>query len=265
VSRDFDPDTPLQVAMPVQPLPLADRVTLKDVAFSYANAQRAAISNLTMELQAGTLTCVMGPTGAGKSTAIDLVLGLLSPDRGHMLIDGVELGADNVRAWQRSIGYVPQSIYLTDDTVARNIAFGLKDADIDPERVRAAAKLASIHQFITEELKEGYDTVIGDKGLRLSGGQRQRIGIARALYHDPQVLVFDEATNALDRQTEQQVLDALLELRPRKTIVFVSHKASVARRADRILVIVRGQLAGQGSYDELVSGPSAFREMLTED
>jgi ATP-binding cassette, subfamily B, bacterial PglK len=265
VSRDFDAQAmPATPTSPAHPLALADRITLQDVTFSYANAQRAALSDLTMEIQAGTMTCIMGPTGAGKSTAIDVVLGLLQPDRGQMLVDGKALDAHSVRAWQAAIGYVPQVIYLTDDTITRNIAFGMKDADIDPERVRAAAQLANIHEFITQDLAEGYDTVVGDRGLRLSGGQRQRIGIARALYHAPAVLVFDEATNALDRETEQRVLDALLGLQPRRTIVFVSHKASVARRSDRILVMARGRLVAQGSYAELAAGTSPFRELLTE-
>jgi ATP-binding cassette, subfamily B, bacterial PglK len=207
---------------------------------------------------------VMGPTGAGKSTALDVLLGLLPPDAGRVLIDGVPLGRENGDAWRRSIGFVPQSVNLIDDTVASNIAFGVQPQNLDMDRVRQAARQAEIHDFIVGSLPHGYESVLGEKGLRLSSGQRQRIGLARALYRDPAVLVLDEVTNALDAVTERRVIDALLELQPRRTIVFVSHKPSVARRASRIVIIQDGAALADDSYRELVFD-ERFRELLTGD
>lgn len=268
VCSDFTPDLPQQAgigAARAVPIVLTHELALEGVTFTYPGARTPAVESLDMKIEAGSLTCLMGPTGAGKSTVIDLVLGLLEPDCGRILIDGVPLTDARVRSWQAAIGYVPQSIYLTDDTIARNIALGLPDEAIDRERLHTAARCADIHDFIVNELSEGYDTIVGERGLRLSGGQRQRIGIARALYLQPQVLVLDEATNALDLETEGRVLTRLLELQPRRTIIFVSHRASVARRADRILVLTRGRLAARGSYDELSARDSEFRGLLAEE
>jgi ATP-binding cassette subfamily C protein len=205
----------------------------------------------------------MGPTGAGKSTALDLVLGLMRPDAGRILIDGVPLEEADADAWRASIGYVPQVVNLIDDTVASNIAFGMRAEDIDSERLHDAARRAQIHEFIVNGLPNSYQTVLGEKGLRLSSGQRQRIGLARALYCDPPVLVLDETTNALDARTERQVIDGLLALEPRRTILFVSHKASVARRSAGIVIVQDGRVVADGPYQELVFDPR-FRELLTD-
>jgi ABC-type multidrug transport system fused ATPase/permease subunit len=240
----------------------AQGIRLQNVSFKYPGAHRPAIEDLSLTARSGELACLMGPTGAGKSTAIDLILGLLRPDCGDVLIDDAPLLAQDLRAWRTMIGYVPQAISLMDDTIACNIALGLSEDKIDFERLHAAARRADIHEFIIDELEAGYDTRVGERGLRLSGGQRQRIGIARALYHDSSVLVLDEATNALDQETEQRVLNGLLELRPQRTIIFVSHRASVARRADRILVLARGRLVAQGTYEELTASDSHFRGLL---
>jgi ABC-type multidrug transport system fused ATPase/permease subunit len=178
-----------------------------------------------------------------------------------MLVDGVEITADNVRQWQRSIGYVPQHIFLADETIAANIAFGIKPKEIDREAVIRAAKMANLHEFITTRLPEGYDTEVGERGVRLSGGQRQRIGIARALYHDPEVLILDEATSALDNQTEKAVMQAVDTLANQKTIVLIAHRLSTVRECDRIYLLSNGQVVGEGRFDELVRDNAEFSAM----
>jgi len=191
-------------------VPLTDRLELVDVHFSYPLAGRAALRGLNLEIPARTNVGIVGGTGAGKTTTVDLILGLLEAQQGEVRVDGVPITKENVRAWQRSIGYVPQQIFLTDDTVSGNIAFGLDAKDVDHAAVERAAKVAELHDFIVREMPEGYDTFVGERGVRLSGGQRQRVGIARALYHDPDVLILDEATSALDNLTERAVMDAAM-------------------------------------------------------
>jgi ABC-type multidrug transport system fused ATPase/permease subunit len=265
ICKDFDregADTRLR-GMPTDPPPLRHGIEVENVTFAYPGMSGSAVQGLTLHIPAGQLTCVMGPTGAGKSTALDLVLGLMRPDAGRILIDGVPLEEADADAWRASIGYVPQVVNLIDDTVASNIAFGMRAEDIDSERLHDAARRAQIHEFIVNGLPSSYETVLGEKGLRLSSGQRQRIGLARALYCDPPVLVLDETTNALDARTERQVIDGLLALEPRRTILFVSHKASVARRSAGIVIVQDGRVVADGPYQELVFDPR-FRELLTD-
>jgi ABC-type multidrug transport system fused ATPase/permease subunit len=176
-------------------------------------------------------------------------------------VDGTPIGPHNRRAWQRNIGYVPQHIYLADDTVAANIAFGHTPEQIDQAAVERAARIANLHDFVTSELPEGYATTVGERGVRLSGGQRQRIGIARALYHNPKVLILDEATSSLDTLTEQAVMDAVHNLGGEITIVMIAHRLSTVRECDRIYLLEHGKLVGQGSYDELTATNARFRAM----
>lgn len=204
---------------------------------------------------------LVGGSGSGKTTTVDVILGLLSASIGEMLVDGVRITPDNVRQWQRSIGYVPQHIFLADETIAANIAFGVKPNEIDREAVIRAAKLANLHEFITTRLPDGYDTEVGERGVRLSGGQRQRIGIARALYHDPDVLILDEATSALDNQTEKAVMEAVDRLASQKTIVLIAHRLSTVRQCDRIYMLSDGKVVGEGRFDELVQSNAEFSAM----
>jgi ABC-type multidrug transport system fused ATPase/permease subunit len=181
-----------------------------------------------------------------------LLLGLLPADKGEIYIDDQPLTETNTRNWQAAIGYVPQHIFLADQSVASNIALGLPESQIDHVAVERAARLANLHEFLVNELPQGYDTIIGERGVRLSGGQRQRIGIARALYRDPAVIFFDEATSALDNATERAVMEAIHNLSGTKTILLVAHRLSTVKPCDCIYVLVRGELAEQGTWSELI-------------
>ncbi|MDF2231632.1 ABC transporter ATP-binding protein [Albimonas sp. CAU 1670] len=245
-----------------EPLHLRERLALEAVDYSYPNAERTALEALTIEIPAHATVGIVGGTGAGKSTAMDILLGLLPPRGGALTVDGRKVeGEDMLRAWRRSIGYVPQHIFLIDATVRENIAFGLKSEDIDDAAVERAARMAELHDFVVNELPQGYETRVGDRGARLSGGQRQRVGIARALYHDPDVLIMDEATSALDNITERAVIDAVARLGGSKTIVMVAHRLSTVRNCDRIFLLERGAVSAAGTYDELIERSDTFREM----
>ena len=243
------------------PMGLKDSFSLEGVHFGYPTSPRPVLDGLDLTIPARTTVGLVGGTGAGKTTAVDLMLGLLVPDEGALVVDGTRIDGSNRRAWQASIGYVPQAIYLIDESVAANIAFGVPKHEIDMDAVVRAAKLAALHDFVLTELSEGYDTVVGERGVRLSGGQRQRIGIARALYRDPDVLILDEATSALDNLTERAVMDAVSNLGGVKTVVMIAHRLSTVKGCDRIFLMERGQVAAVGSYDALIEENDTFREM----
>ncbi len=208
------------------------KITLCDVCFTYPNAPTPALTHLSLAIQRGETVGFVGPSGSGKSTLVDAVLGLLTPSAGTILVGNSDI-QNNLRGWQNQIGYVPQSIYLTDDSLRRNVAFGLADDKIDNTAVARAIRSAQLEEFVCT-LPEGLETVVGERGIRLSGGQRQRIGIARALYHDPSVLVLDEATSALDTATEQGVMEAITALHGTKTILIVAHRLSTVEHCDRL-------------------------------
>jgi ATP-binding cassette subfamily C protein len=247
------------------PLTLNDRLVLDDVSFRYPGAKEPAITNLSLEIPAHTTVGFVGKTGSGKTTTVDLILGLLRPQEGVIAADGTALRGEAIRRWQQSVGYVPQQIYLADDTVARNIAFGVPEEEIDMEQVRDAARRAHIFDFVEEELPVRWDTVVGERGVKLSGGQRQRIGIARALYHRPSVLVFDEATSALDQATEASVMEAIYALDDNHTILMIAHRLSTVRRADNIVMLERGRKVGEGTYNELAHRHGKFRSMALSE
>ena len=236
-------------------------LALDNVTYSYPGATRTALSSVSLEIPALSTVGLVGSTGSGKTTCVDVILGLLRPSSGEILVDGQTIGDDDIRRLQRSLGYVPQQIFLSDDTVAANIAFGLPASSIDMAAVEAAARVANLHEFVMSELPQGYDTPVGERGVRLSGGQRQRIGIARALYHDPDVLIMDEATSALDNITERAVMDAVHNLGHQKTVILIAHRLSTVRNCDCIYLLERGQIVASGKYDELVASEARFRAM----
>jgi ABC-type multidrug transport system fused ATPase/permease subunit len=242
-------------------LPLREHLELRGVTYAYPNGARPALADISLTIPARTTVGFVGATGAGKTTLVDVILGLLAPQRGDVLADGIVIGPGTIRAWQRNIGYVPQQIFLADDTVAGNIAFGVSPPKIDMEAVERAAKCAELHAFVLEGLAEGYQTTIGERGIRLSGGQRQRIGVARALYHDPDVLIFDEATSALDNLTERAVMDAIHNLARVKTILVIAHRLSTVRQCDRIFLLDRAQLRAVGTFDQLLAEDANFKEL----
>ena len=244
-----------------RPVRLRRELRLDGVRYGYPDAGRSALDGLTLAIPAGTSAGFVGPTGAGKTTAIDVILGLLVPQEGRLMVDDAEITDQNRHHWQAEIGYVPQSIFLSDDTVAANIAFGVAEAEIDREAVVRAAKLAHLDGFV-ETLERGYDTIVGERGVRFSGGQRQRIGIARALYRDPDIVVFDEATSALDTVTERAVMDAIRTLHGQKTILMIAHRLSTISHCDHIFMLKDGRLAGTGDYDTLARDNQAFQTLV---
>lgn len=249
----------------VEALPLNGSIAFDRVTFRYETGVRPALTEVSFEIAANTTVGLVGPTGAGKTTVVDLILGLLPPSEGHLTIDGCELSKANLRGWQRSLGYVPQQIFLADASVAENIAFGVRSEDVDMGRIERAARSANIHDFIVGDLPRGYDTVVGERGVRLSGGQRQRIGIARALYNDPAVLVLDEATSALDNETEQSIIKAISRLQHDKTIIMIAHRLSTIRDCDQIIVLSGGRVDGIGTYNQLVESNAVFRQLAGRD
>lgn len=252
-------------AVPVQPsaatpLPLRNSLRLEQVRYTYPGAATPALHRLDLEVRARTTVGLVGGSGAGKTTAVDVILGLLPPHGGRLLVDDTQIDAGNMAAWRRSVGYVPQQIFLADDTVAANIAFGIAPEAVDMTAVERAARLAELHDFVMS-LPLGYGTDVGERGVRLSGGQRQRIGIARALYRDPDVLIMDEATAALDTLTERAVMDAVHNLAHAKTIILIAHRLSTVRDCDEIFLLEDGQVAAHGTYAELLERSDRFREM----
>jgi len=241
-------------------LPLVDSVRFQKVRFRYTSEGSWVLDGLDLTIRKGTRVGIVGSTGSGKSTALDLLMGLLVPDEGAVLIDGRSLEGDRIKAWQRTVAHVPQNIFLSDASIAENIAFGMAPGSIDLDRVKEAARRAQIAEFI-ESRPEGYQASAGERGIRLSGGQRQRIGIARALYKQASVLVFDEATSALDNATERSVMAAIDELSRDLTVILIAHRLTTVRRCDVIVELAGGRVVAQGTYDQLLDSSPSFRQM----
>ena len=236
-----------------EPLTFKKEIILNNVYYNYPNTSKTALNGINLKIQAKTTIGLIGPTGCGKTSTVDIILGILDPQKGNLEIDGKIITKQNLRAWQRLIGFVPQHIYLTDDTIMSNIAFGVKPEEIDKEKVEKVSKIANLHDFVINELSEKYQTKIGERGVRLSGGQRQRIGIARALYNNPKVLILDEATSALDYQTEEAVIDAINSLDKSITIIVVAHRLNTVKGCDIIFKLEGGKIVDQGKYDEMIN------------
>ncbi|HRQ56530.1 MAG TPA: ABC transporter ATP-binding protein [Azoarcus taiwanensis] len=255
--------SPTKMASDPPPLMPAREIVLQSITYRYPEADAAALTDLSIRIPVNTTIGLVGSSGAGKSTLVDLILGLLNPESGEVRIDDTPLGPANIRNWQATLGYVPQSIFLADQSVAANIALGLPPERIDGQAVERAARLANLHDFVTQDLPQGYDTIIGERGVRLSGGQRQRIGIARALYRNPSVLIFDEATSALDNTTERAVMDAIHNLSGNKTIILVAHRLSTVKPCSKIYVMHQGTVVEEGSWQALNTAGTHFYRLAT--
>jgi ATP-binding cassette subfamily C protein len=240
------------------PVPFRRALVIEDLSYSYPETRQPAITGVSLEIPQGHWVAFIGRTGAGKTTLVDLILGLLLPSAGRILVDGRDL-RDNLASWQRNIGYVPQTVYLLDDSVRRNVAFGVPEQEIDDERVWQTLRAAQVDHLI-RSLPGELNAVVGEHGDRLSGGERQRLGIARALYRDPEVLVIDEATATLDPGTEAAIVEVIGGLRGRKTIIVITHRPAFVRNCDCIYVMGQGRLRNSGSYAELLARDPAFVE-----
>jgi len=254
--------TRYDITGPVAPLGLRESLRFENVAYSYPNAEQPGLDAISLEIRAGERIGIVGGTGAGKTTLADIMLGLLSPKSGRIIIDGRPLDPGNAEAWKASTGYVPQDIFLVDGSVAQNIALGTPPDKIDMARVREASRIAQIEQFVERDLLQGFETEVGEQGVRLSGGQRQRIGIARALYREADLILFDEATSALDTVTEREVISAVENLSDTKTVLMIAHRLSTVKLCDRILVLNRGRIAGFDTPDRLEAENSHYQKLL---
>jgi ATP-binding cassette, subfamily B, bacterial PglK len=246
-----------------EPVQFEQEIQLDRVSFTYPGSDQIVLREVTLAIPKNSTVGLVGATGSGKTTIVDIILRLLEPDSGFLRVDGVPITANNELAWRRKIGYVPQNIFLCDDKIARNIAFGVREEEIDLEAVEQAARLAHLHSFVVG-LPSGYDTVVGDRGVRLSGGQRQRIGIARALYHNPDVLILDEATSALDGITEDGVMSAIQTLSGAKTIILVAHRLTTLQTCDTIFFFEQGEVVDFGTYPSLLATNDKFRAMAKD-
>ena len=244
---------PLYLNQNQDALSLNKTITLKNIHYNYPNSSRATLKDINLSIPAKTTVGLVGATGSGKTTTVDIILGLLEAQKGTLEVDGKIITKQNSRAWQRSIGYVPQHIFLSDDTVAANIAFGVEPKNINQAAVEKACKIANLHEFVVDELSQQYQTTIGERGIRLSGGQRQRIGIARALYHNPLVLILDEATSSLDNETEKAVMDAVNNIGKEITIILIAHRLNTVKNCDTIFRLDKGQLVGVGTFNEIIN------------
>ena len=237
-------------------------INLRNINFNYPNNEKLALKKINLKIQSGTKVGIIGTTGSGKTTLIDLILGLLEPKDGKIEVDDKVINKNSLRSWQSLIGYVPQQIYLADDTIAANIAFGENPKNINLNDIETATKIANIHEFISKELPLKYQTKVGERGIRLSGGQIQRIGIARALYRKPQVLVLDEATSALDNITEKSVLDKLNNFGNNVTTIIITHRVTSIKNCDNIYIIDKGEIKGEGTFDKLEKENSLFNNRI---
>lgn len=253
-------EQPNETKQTTTPLLFTTDIRVENVSFNYPDAAASALDEVNLVIPKDHTVGLVGASGSGKTTLVDVLLGLYEPREGRVLIDGKPLNRTSISAWRHQVGYVPQHIFLTDDSIAANIAFGVTPSRVNLEQVKEAAQVANLHDFI-ETMPAGYDTVVGERGVRLSGGQRQRIGIARALYHDPDVLIMDEATSALDGATENAVMQAIKRLSGHKTIILIAHRLSTVQEADVIWLMEGGRIRATGTYDQLLNDSAEFRHL----
>ena len=236
-------------------------IELKNIDYSYPNSSGINLSNINIHISAFSKIGLVGVSGSGKTTLVDIILGLLIADRGQILVDGHLIDKEKISEWRNLIGYVPQDIYLADDTISANIAFGANKENIDQLAIERAAKTAKLHDFITNELPLKYHTNVGERGVRLSGGQRQRIGIARALYHNPKILIFDEATSALDNITEKKIMETLYSMNKNITIIIIAHRFETVKKCDYIYLLEKGEIKAKGKYNILSKKNKKFQDI----
>jgi ATP-binding cassette subfamily B protein len=247
----LDQPLPNELDSSSEPIEFVKDIALDNISFSYSAGAQPILQDLSLTITKGSRIGFIGETGSGKSTLLDIVMGLLQPSTGSLKIDGAIVDAQNLRAWQKHVAHVPQSIFLADGTIAENIAFGLPLDQIDAVWVRQAAEQAQIHDII-EKLPNGYQTMVGERGVRLSGGQRQRLGIARAIYKQADVIIFDEATSALDNDTEKAVMEAIDQLSNELTILIIAHRLTTLKNCSQIIELDKGSVKRVGKYDQLI-------------
>lgn len=239
---------------------LSKNIVFENLNYSYPSSAIKALDDISLSISAQNIIGLVGSSGSGKSTAVDILLGLITPSSGRVLIDGVELSMENMRDWQNNIGFVAQTIFLADLSIRENIAFGIEPSDIDDDRIQEVIKMANLDDYLFT-LPEGTSTQVGERGVQLSGGQRQRIGIARALYNNPSVLVFDEATSSLDGISEKVIMDAIHSLSGTKTIILVAHRLATVKKCDSLFLLEKGRIIDHGTYDDLLQTNAIFQEM----
>ena len=239
----------------------SESLSIKNISYSYPDQDEPVLNNISLTINPGDSVAFVGSTGSGKTTLINILLGLLVPQEGKVEVDGKNL-FDNLDWWRRQIGYIPQHIFLTDDTVRANIALGIDNSKIDDEKLSSAVKAAQLEEYI-ESLDEGLNTMVGERGVKISGGQRQRIGLARALYHNPSILLMDEATSALDNKTESLLMDALEELHGERTLIMIAHRLSTVKSCDKLFFLKQGVVSARGTFDEVANASEDFREMAS--
>lgn len=234
-----------------KPLKFQNEINLKNVSFSYPTRKEFSLSKISMNIKKGEFVGVIGKTGSGKSTLINLLIGLLKPTEGKIVVDEFNIN-ESLKEWYKKIGYVPQSVYLTDDTIKKNIGFGLLEENIDDDLIKRAVEKANLNEFLNS-LPNGLETIVGEKGINISGGQQQRIGIARALYRDPEILILDEATSSLDQSTEKKIIESIEALKGKKTLIVITHRLYTVEKCDKIFFIDKGQITKHGHPKEILN------------
>ena len=237
-----------------------NEIILKEATFTYPGKKSPALDNISLKIKPNALVGFVGTSGSGKSTIADLISGLIIPKHGKVIIDGIPLDEQNIKLWKKKIGFVPQSIFLTEGTIAENIAFGVSEDLIDYNQIEKALKLANLYEFVSN-LDKGVYSKVGERGIQLSGGQRQRIGIARTLYYDADILIFDEATSALDGITEKIIMDSIKDFTGKKTLILIAHRLKTVQKCDQIFMMEKGSVIDSGTYQKLIEKNNDFKKM----